>query len=50
MVLYIFSIHIKEVEQLIQENEQLERRLNSQEDEYRLQSQTLMQELATVSV
>nr|XP_022300217.1 GRIP1-associated protein 1-like [Crassostrea virginica] len=38
----------KEVELLIQENDQLQRKLHSQEEEFRLQNQTLMQELSTV--
>ncbi|KAH7947293.1 hypothetical protein HPB52_009781 [Rhipicephalus sanguineus] len=40
----------KEVEKLIVDNEVLQRKLQSQEDEFRLQNQTLMQELsATVT-
>ena len=39
----------KEVEQLIAENESLQRKLQSQEDEFRLQNETLMQELGSVS-
>ncbi|KAK3102118.1 hypothetical protein FSP39_008912 [Pinctada imbricata] len=38
----------KEVELLIQENDQLQRKLHSQEEEFRLQNQTLMQELSSV--
>ncbi|XP_062614719.1 GRIP1-associated protein 1-like [Saccostrea cucullata] len=37
-----------EVELLIQENDQLQRKLHSQEEEFRLQNQTLMQELSRV--
>ncbi|ESO91400.1 hypothetical protein LOTGIDRAFT_105855 [Lottia gigantea] len=39
----------KEVELLIQENDGLQSKLHSQEEEFRLQNQTLMQELSTVS-
>lgn len=44
----IIFLH-QEVELLIQENDQLQRKLHSQEEEFRLQNQTLMQELSTVS-
>ena len=37
-----------EVQMLIQENESLQRKLQSQEDEFRLQNQTLLNELSTV--
>ncbi|XP_077487643.1 GRIP1-associated protein 1-like [Amblyomma americanum] len=37
----------KEVEKLIVDNEVLQRKLQSQEDEFRLQNQTLMQELSS---
>ncbi|XP_013793140.1 GRIP1-associated protein 1-like, partial [Limulus polyphemus] len=40
----------KDVEQLLQENESLQLKLQSQEDEFRLQNSTLMQELASVSL
>ena len=39
----------KEVEALVQENEHLQRKLQSQEDEFRLQNVTLMKELGQVS-
>jgi len=39
----------QEFEQLLQENESLQRKLMSQEDEFRLQNETLMQELNRVS-
>lgn len=38
----------RDVEQLIQENETLQRKLQSQEDEFRLQNETLMQELSSL--
>ncbi|XP_076344293.1 GRIP1-associated protein 1-like isoform X2 [Tachypleus tridentatus] len=38
----------KDVEQLLQENESLQLKLQSQEDEFRLQNSTLMHELASV--
>ncbi|KAK3765254.1 hypothetical protein RRG08_051876 [Elysia crispata] len=38
----------KDVEQLIQESDSLQRKLLSQEEEFRLQNQTLMAELATL--
>ncbi|XP_050411928.1 GRIP1-associated protein 1 [Patella vulgata] len=38
----------KEVELLMQENDGLQRKLHSQEEEFRLQNQTLMQELSTL--
>ncbi|GFS19322.1 GRIP1-associated protein 1 [Elysia marginata] len=38
----------KDVEQLIQESDSLQRKLLSQEEEFRLQNQTLMTELATL--
>ena len=43
---YVF---FQEYEQLCLENEGLQRQLHSQEEEYRLQNQTLMTELATVN-
>lgn len=39
----------REVDQLLQENESLQRKLQSQEEEFHLQNSTLMQELSTVS-
>ena len=39
----------KEFDLLIQENENLQRRLQSQEEDFRLQNGTLMQELSNVS-
>lgn len=38
----------RDVEQLIQDNETLQRKLQSQEDEFRLQNETLMQELSSL--
>jgi len=38
----------QEVELLLQENDSLQRKLQSQEDEFRMQNQTLMQELTLV--
>ena len=38
----------KEVELLLQENETLQMKLHSQEDDFRLQNETLMQELSQV--
>lgn len=46
---YLITFLCQEVELLIQENDQLQRKLHSQEEEFRLQNQTLMQELSTVS-
>lgn len=40
----------QEVEVLLQENDNLQRKLLSQEDDFRLQNQTLMQELTGVSI
>ena len=40
----------KEVEQLLQENETLQMKLHSQEDDFRLQNETLMQELSQVGL
>ena len=40
----------QEVEALLQENDNLQRKLLSQEDDFRLQNQTLMQELTGVSI
>ncbi|GAB6025720.1 GRIP1 associated protein 1 [Chamberlinius hualienensis] len=42
------SKKMKEVELLLQENDALQLKLQSQEDEFRLQNTTLMQELSTV--
>ena len=39
----------KDVEVLLQESESLQRKLISQEEEFRLQNQTIMSELALVS-
>lgn len=40
----------QEVELLLQENDSLQMKLQSQEDEFRIQNQTLMQELSLVSL
>ncbi|XP_023222811.1 GRIP1-associated protein 1-like [Centruroides sculpturatus] len=42
------SKRAREVETLLQENESLQRKLQSQEDEFRLQNTTLVQELSTL--
>lgn len=43
------SKRMKEVESLIADNESLLRKLQNQEDEFRLQNSTIMQELSAVS-
>ncbi len=40
---------LQEVEILLQENDGIQRKLHSQEEEFRLQNQTLMQELQNVT-
>lgn len=42
------SKNAKEVEQLVQENESLQRKLQMQEDEFRLQNETLMKEISSL--
>ena len=40
----------QEVQQLFKDNDSLQRKLQSQEEEFRLQNQTLLQELSKVGI
>ena len=45
----VIALLLQEVEALIAENDSLQRKLHSQEDDFRLQNSTLMEELSKVS-
>lgn len=43
------SRKVKDIDLLVNENENLQAKLEAQEEDFRLQNQTLLQELSTVS-